>query len=119
MIGHHEVLRRVRRAGLERLAWVHRHFGESPYANLPLLRLRFERRIWSFQQLGDISFGSDWGSIANDLTQLDAPVIRQTPLAQMWGRDLQLLALRSTSVANRHASDTATHGWRTRAPLEG
>jgi hypothetical protein len=63
--------------------WVHRHFGHSPYAHLPLPQLRFEQCVWSLQQLDDISFGSDWGSIATDLSRLDSPMIRQTPLAQM------------------------------------
>lgn len=61
--------------------WVHRHYGGSPYAFLPLDRLRFERQSWSLAQLDAVTFGSCWSWNPRDLARLDRE--QGTPLAAM------------------------------------
>ncbi len=51
--------------------WVYRHFGHSPYAFLPLQRLRFERHTWTNRQFDQVTFGDDWRWTTNDLSRLD------------------------------------------------
>src|SRR5262245_12542937 len=66
--------------------WIHRHWGHSPYEFLPLGRLRFEAQTWSLGQLRAVGFGGRgwsgaWSEI--DLTRLDQPMVKGTPLARM------------------------------------
>jgi hypothetical protein len=62
--------------------WVHRNFNDTPYAFLPLDRLRFERQPWSTDQLNAVRFGSHWGN-RPDLGKLDGAEERNDPLACM------------------------------------
>jgi hypothetical protein len=63
--------------------WIHRHWGHSPYEFLPLARLRFESQTWTLEKLRAVQFGWDSRSSASDLTRLDQPMIRNTPLARL------------------------------------
>lgn len=62
--------------------WIYENFGSSPYAFLPLDRLRFEHQVWSLVQLDAVSFGSNWRN-KDDLTRLDGAQLRNDKLALM------------------------------------
>jgi len=62
--------------------WVHQNFNDTPYAFLPLDRLRFELQPWSADQLDAVRFGSSWGN-QPDLEKLDHAEKRNDPLACM------------------------------------